>query len=121
VNLKIALAQGLGYIVLIPACILHAWTDPTYKSIKPLIPQRRIYVDQWRWNWLNPWYANSEDGVSGLEAWIHDANGNYAPYVFQFPAWTPIWCIAWAWSAWRNGANNIKRPLRTDANNIPWA
>jgi hypothetical protein len=120
----IALAQILGYFILLPACLAHAWTGPEYLSIKTL-PGQRYFVDEWRWQWLNHWYANSEDGVSGRRAYIHRADGLYVNYYWQFPAWMQDSylgqaAIAWAWSAWRNGANNIKRPLRTDGNNQPW-
>jgi hypothetical protein len=126
----IALAQILGYFILIPACLAHAWTWPTYPSIKPTLTDqhgtfRRLTVDTWKWQWLNHWYANSEDGVSGRRAYIHRADGLYVNYYWQFPAWMQESylgqaAIAWAWSAWRNGANNLKRPLRTDGNNTPW-
>ncbi len=120
-NPKTVLAEALGFVVLLPACIAHAWTEPTYPSIKPLPfgPESfaRPKVDQWKWNWLNHWYANSEDGVSGQHAVIDTEPFIYAQ---SFPKWMPKWAIAYAWSAWRNGANNLKRPLRTDGLNQPW-
>jgi hypothetical protein len=122
-KIKIALAEALGFIVLLPACLLHAWTPTAvYPSIKPIpigaVGIRR-YVDVWKWNWLNYWYANSEDGVSGLDAviWV---DGKLTWYYDTFQPWVPRWARAYAWSAWRNGANNLKRPLRTDGNNVPW-
>jgi len=109
----IALAEILGFILLLPACLFHAWTDATYPSSKPLPAHQRILVDQWRWQWLNKWYANIEDGVSGQQAIVYvDDKGTLGPYASLYPAWTPKWIIAYGWSAWRNGANNIKRPLR---------
>lgn len=123
-NLKNALLEGLaealGFIVLLPACLLHAWTEPTVTSIKPLnsviyptIPGKRLVVDQWSWGFLNAWYSNVEDGVSGQQAYIWNRGGTaYIPYRSTFPAWTPLWVIAYAWSAWRNGANNLKRQFR---------
>lgn len=117
IKLKIALAELLGFIVLLPACLLHAWTPSAAVSIKQL--HIRPYVDLWSWNWLNYWYANSEDGVSGQDALIW--SGNHLVWYYEtFPEWVPIWARAYAWSAWRNGANNLKRPLRTDGNNTPW-
>lgn len=111
------LAEALGFIVLLPACLTQAWTEPTYESIKP-VPGVRVHVDQWKWEWLNHWYANSEDGVSGQYAIVYvDDKGTLGRYSSTFPSWTPKWAIAYAWSAWRNGANNIKRPLRTDGLN----
>ena len=119
-KLKIALAELLGFIVLLPACLLHAWTTyPTYPSIKPLPSELRYRVDEWTWSWLNYWYANSEDGVSGQDAFVW-VNGQLVCYYETFPRWVPTWARAYAWSAWRNGANNLKRPLRTDGNNTPW-
>lgn len=113
----IALAEVLGFFLLLPACIANAWTEPTYPSIKPLVLAGygntiRTHVDEWKWKWLNKWYANIEDGVSGQRAWIYDDKGRLIPYASTYPSWTPKWVIAYGWSAWRNGANNIKRPLR---------
>lgn len=119
---RIVVAEVLGFIVLLPACILHAWTAPTYPSIKPL--PGRATVDQWTWSWLNAWYSNVEDGVSAQQAllylWVTDKY-EYVPYASTYPSWVPKWVIAYAWSAWRNGANNIKRPLRTDNSASPAA
>ena len=109
----IALAEILGFILLLPACLCHAWTAPVYYSIKPAPAEQRMYVDRWSWGWLNKWYGNIEDGVSGQQAIIYvDDKGTLGYYASTFPSWTPKWFIAYAWSAWRNGANNIKRPLR---------
>lgn len=110
----IPLAVALGFPVLLFPCLFHLWTEPTFKSIKPL-PNRAL-VDEWRWEWLNKWYGNSEDGVSGQQALIWDSSGHLVPYASTFPARTPKWVVAYCWSAWRNNANNIKRPLRTDGN-----
>lgn len=120
---KIAFAELLGFIVLLPACLLRAWTDPDYPSIKPLPYSRRYSVDEWSWNWLNYWYGNSEDGVSGGDALVWGSGANAGKLVWYYstlPRWVPLWARAYAWSAWRNGANNLKRPLRTDGNNTPW-
>lgn len=108
----VGLAELAGFIVLLPACLCKAWTTPNFLSIKPLAYEQRYYIDKWRWNWLNAWYANTEDGVSGQQAWIYDDKGHLIPYASTYPSWTPKWVIAYGWSAWRNGANNIKRPLR---------
>ncbi len=113
----IVLAEILGFFLLLPACIFNAWTDADYPSIKPYpaVGIKRLEVDQWSWQWLNYWYANTEDGVSGQQAIIYvDGAGHLGTYASTFPSWTPKWVIAYCWSAWRNGANNIKRPLRTD-------
>jgi hypothetical protein len=119
--IKIGAAEALGFVVLLPACIVGGWTAATEQSSKPWpygtesVGPYRPLVDQWRWKWLNPWYSNVEDGVSGQQAWVWDTRGNVVsliPYASLYYAWVPKWVIAYAWSAWRNGANNIKRPFR---------
>ena len=116
-KIKIAFAEAAGFVILLPACILRKWSSSaTAPSIKPQITNtysgtvERPMVDTWAWTWLNPWYGNVEDGVSGQQAWVWDDNGHQVPYTSLYPAWTPKWAIAYGWSAWRNGANNIKRP-----------
>lgn len=114
------LAEILGFIVLLPACLLGAQHGPYIQSIKPKETAKfeRVYVDTWKWKWLNKWYANTEDGVSGFYAIVYvDNKGTLGYYSDTFPKWMPEWAIAYSWSAWRNGANNIKRPLRTDGLN----
>lgn len=118
-TLKVAVAEVLGFIVLLPACLVHAWTDggpsikPLSSTTDPPIPGRRTLVDQWSWSWLRPWYNNVEDGVSAQQAYVWNAGGTeYVPYASLYPSWVPQWAIAYGWSAWRNGANNLKRPLR---------
>lgn len=127
ISAKIAFAVFAQVFVVTPACIAHAWTEPTYSSIKPypdVDPGKvgkisRPLVDEWKWNWLNTWYANPEDGVSGQQAYIWDANGHMVPYAsgFRFKA---KWWVALCWNA-RNNANNIKRPYRDDSLNKPWS
>lgn len=124
--LKTVTAVALGFPALLLPCLFHLWTAPTYPSIKPWpagTPNAGPYrplVDEWRWNWLNYWYANSEDGVSGQQAWVWSADGKLVPYASTFPAWVPEWAVAYCWSAWRNNANNLKRPLRADSLNKAW-
>lgn len=116
-KIKIVIAIALGFVVLLPACLLHAWTDTTYPSIKPCLwpgeGDTRPNVDLWRWNWLNYWYANTEDGVSGQNAyiWVNDKPGHYSleRYPTTFPKWVPQAVVAYCWSAWRNNADNLKR------------
>lgn len=121
IELKIILAIALGFSVLLIPCLFHLWTGPTFPSIKPWpegtqgVGPSRPLVDEWRWELLNKWYGNSEDGVSGQYAWIWNANNQLVPYYSTFPSWVPQWMKAYAWSAWRNNANNLKRPLRDDS------
>lgn len=112
----IGVAEVCG-IALIPFCVFKAWTKPpVFPSVKPYPSGSkdgpyRPSVDEWRWSFLNKWYGNSEDGVSGQQAWIWE-NGQLVTYVSTFPSWLRWqWLIATAWSVWRNGANNIKRPV----------
>jgi hypothetical protein len=113
----IGFAEGLGFFVLPWFCIAKAWTGPTYPSVKPwpagkvgAAPHRPL-VDEWKWPPLNKWYGNSEDGVSGQYAYVWNASNQLVPYASTLPSWLPAWCVAFAWSVWRNGANNIKRPV----------
>ena len=121
-SLKIAVAEAAGFVVLLPACLLGAYEGPLVPSVKLTIIDTysgtvtRPMVDTWKWSWLNAWYANVEDGVSGQQAWVWDATGHQVPYSSLYPSWTPKWVIAYGWSAWRNGANNVKRPLRDSSN-----
>jgi hypothetical protein len=119
----IALAEILGFLILPIPCIFHLWTEPNTVSSKTIVATNkapaRIYVDEWKWKWLNKWYGNSEDGVSGQQAIVWDDAGHLVPYTSLYPSWVPKSAIAYGWSAWRNGANNIKRPLRTDGLNAP--
>src|SRR6185312_5788558 len=102
-RLKIIFAIAIGFAVLLPACLMKAWTDATYPSIKPALypgqPPSRITVDLWRWKWLNYWYSNTEDGVSGQYAWIWVMDGpdhySLVPYASQFPRWVPKCAIAY--------------------------
>lgn len=117
-------AEVLGFFVLLPACILGGWTGAVAPSSKPYpagTPGQGIYrpmVDQWRWTWLNPWYSNVEDGVSGQQAWVwsKDTPPVLVPYGSTYPAWflknfpTKIKqrVVAYGWSTWRNGAHAAK-------------
>lgn len=89
------LAMVLGWVVLIPVCLAKAW-KPGEKSIKDWRE-----IDLWKWEWLNYFCGNPEDGVSGGQALI---NGNQ-PYMPN--AWFDAW-RAYCWSAWRNSCDNLK-------------
>jgi hypothetical protein len=103
---KIVTAVTVGFVVLFFAAIFRAYEGPIRKSIKP----GHGNVDYWKWNFLNYWYANTEDGC-GLNAVL----GTEGPYYRDtFPKGTPDWVIVYCWSAWRNSANNVKRWYRFD-------
>jgi hypothetical protein len=90
----------LGWFLLLPFCLTHAWFRGTIAlvSIKDKRP-----IDAWKWNLLNYVYANPEDGVSGQCAIIYN-NGLPGPYMPNAPAWWRAYC----WSAWRNSCDSLK-------------
>jgi hypothetical protein len=93
------LATVLGWVVLIPFCLTHAW----YVSAIPSVKDNQRRVDRWRFAPVGFLYDNPEDGVSGIYAliWI---NGVLSPYMPDAPAWWRAYC----WSAWRNSCDNLK-------------
>ena len=92
-------ATALGWVLLIPFCFAHAWTD----CPSTLTPGRTI--DCWTWAPLNYVYGNPEDGVSGQHALLWNNTGMAkVPYM---PDANPIW-RAYCWSAWRNSADSLK-------------
>jgi hypothetical protein len=107
----------LGWVLLIPFCVAHAWAiRPTF-SIK----DGRV-IDQWKCRMLRFAYDNIEDGVSGQQALIGDATGKLVPYMplsvdirRPYPWWvytTRAWLYdawrAYCWSAWRNSCDALK-------------
>lgn len=121
-SIKIALVEALGFVILPWFCMAHSWTIGL-SSIKPWpsgsegVGPHRTEIDLWKWPKLNTWYMNVEDGVSGQQAWVWVTPKMPGPdslvrYPDLFPKWMPAWCIAFAWSVWRNGANNVKRRFR---------
>lgn len=103
-------ATVLGWAVLIPFCLLQAWTAPVCLSNKPWpsgmpdLGPARVLIDRWRFKPLNWIYGNPEDGVSGRQAYIWATPS--APALYMPGAWAP-W-RAYLWSAWRNSADNLK-------------
>lgn len=91
----------VGWVALIPACLLRAW-EP---SPIPSINDGRA-IDRWRWP-LNAVYGNPEDGVSGSDAIVWINGTTRAPFM---PGAYPPW-RAWAWSAWRNPTDALKYTL----------
>lgn len=102
VQLVCAVAWGVGLFLLIPFCLLHAWTKPDRKSIKD---DRQID----RWYLINFVAGNPEDGASGQQALI---NGDqpYMPSTLTNPAlkWLYDAWRAYRWSALRNSADGLK-------------
>lgn len=103
--LKIGAAILLGVPVIAVAALCKVYQGPIHDSIKP----GHGKIDYWSWQWMNYWWANTEDG-NGLYAVV-----NGAAYRTLLPSWMPDWMIVFAWSAWRNNANNLKRPFRNDS------
>lgn len=128
-NWKIPFAIIVGAPLILVASYFQLWTEPNYPSIKPWpsgtpnVGPHRPFVRQWQIRWMNWWYMNTEDDLTGGDgAWIWDKSTppKLVRYDSTFPSWVPKWAIAFAWSAWRNNANNLKRPLRNDSLNKAW-
>lgn len=111
VQLIMAFFTVLGWFVLIPFCLGHAWTLSTLVgSIKDGRP-----IDHWNTEWLRWAYDNPEDGVSGQQAliWLNSTTrGLYMPMPeASFNEWQTWLYAAWrayCWSAWRNSTDNLK-------------
>jgi hypothetical protein len=124
VQLIMAFFMVLGWLLLIPFCLAHAWEAPSRHrvSIKDNRP-----IDIWRWRPLNKVYGNPEDGVSGQQAIVWDPAGTaQVPYMplpaFALRLWTLaplnwqarifVWLLdawrAYCWSAWRNSSDGLK-------------
>lgn len=117
VQLIMALFMVLGWLLLVPFCLAHAWS-----GIAPSTKDKRV-IDCWLWRPLNYVYGNPEDGVSGQQAVVWNSGGTaqvpYIPlptlalpagydrrariFVWLFDAWR-----AYCWSAWRNSCGGLK-------------
>ena len=95
VQLVQLLASLAGLLILIPACVMQAWTPAMFPSINPTTPRK---IDAWAWG-INTVYGNPEDGVSGRQAIVGGQ-----PYM---PTANPAW-RAYCWSALRNSAGGLK-------------
>lgn len=97
VQLICLIATIVGWILLIPFCLIEAWIADI-SSAKDGRP-----IDRWSWKPLNSIYGNREDGVSGQTAliWVNGSLSFYRPR-----SWAPA--RAYLWSAWRNSANGLK-------------
>lgn len=117
-------AIAVGFPLLLVPCLMHSWHE-CESTVNPF--NRPVHtIDRWNWEWLNRWYSNPEDGVSGKYAliWISGeaakspANPTGVPERVLYmpdankPRWMPQWLWdslrAWLWSAWRNNADNLK-------------
>jgi hypothetical protein len=92
VQLISLIAMVIGWVLLIPFCVAHAW-----------VPIGSI--DRWTWSPLNWMYGNPEDGVSGQYARIWNSTGT--ALVRYMPNASAAW-RSYCWSAWRNSCNNLK-------------
>lgn len=100
-------ATLVGYVLLLPFCLAQAWEMSPVPSIgqKPWLT--RGPIDRWRWAPLNAVYGNPEDGVSGQTALIW-GSGTEAGHLVSYMPGAAAWRRAYAWSAWRNSADNLK-------------
>lgn len=94
------IAMVLGWVFLIPFCLLQAWKSSAQLSIKG--DGRKI--DEWKWSLLNYVYGNPEDGVSGQQAVVF-VNGQ--PTHYYSLGTSVAWC-AYRWSALRNSCDALK-------------
>lgn len=100
VQLIMAVFMVIGWFLLIPFCLKHAWFLSAWGSID----DQRV-IDVWSWLPLNRVYGNLEDGVSGQQALVWNKEGTArVPYMPNAPAWWRAYC----WSAWRNSCDNLK-------------
>ena len=95
-----------GWVILLMPCLLEAWEH----SAVPSINADRRQIDRWAWPWLNWFYGNPEDGVSGQTALVWLNATKQGP--FMPGAWSPL--RAWVWSAWRNSTDSLKYILALD-------
>lgn len=91
-------ATVVGWLLLIPFCLLRAW-EPVQSEFDPTRT-----IDRWKWHPLNAVYGNPEDGVSGMKALVMANPVLKVPYMPG--AWVP-W-RAYLWSGWRNSSDNLK-------------
>jgi hypothetical protein len=120
VQLIMTVFMVIGWLLLIPFCLAHAWTAG---GLWPSINPTHRMVDRWSWRPLNWIYGNPEDGVSGLQALVWNSTGTLqGPYMplptLALPVWYDrrarifIWLFdawrAYCWSGWRNSCDNLK-------------
>lgn len=101
-GIKFAISNIFSNLILRPIGMILASFAPLdnalIPSIKPL--PNRPQVDQWKWKWMNSWFGNPEDGVTGdyaLGSWTG----------FYNPGRTWLGKIAWNWRNNAAGYNYI--------------
>ena len=104
-------AALVGYVILLPFCLAQAWETSPVPSIGQKAWLTRGPVDRWRWGPLNAVYGNPEDGVSGQAALVWGSGPDAGKLVAYWPG-APAWLRAYAWSAWRNSADQLKYAFR---------
>lgn len=101
-------ATFAGWFLLIYPCARQRWVVDGVSIADPLEP--RPAISRWTWRWMNPIWGNPQEGVSGQEALVRDAQGNQVPYK---PGWGPR-LRAYFWAALRNSADGLKYLLAWD-------
>lgn len=100
------LLMPVGLILLIIPCAFKLWGMHGNKTNKvwaaPFENLNGREIDSWDWNWLNTWFGNPEDGVSGMTALVWDLD-KLVPYNPSGSRWK-----AYCWSAWRNSVDALK-------------
>lgn len=97
----------VGWVLLAIPCYLHLWGNHGKVSNKvwpePWAHLNGRAIDSWDWEWLNKWFGNPEDGVSGYTALIWGKNGELVIYNPTGSRWK-----AFVWSGWRNSVDALK-------------
>lgn len=100
VQLIMAVFMIIGWFLLLPFCLAHAWFPSAWGSIND-----GRTIDQWKLPLIGFFYDNLEDGVSGQQALVWNKAGTVrSPYMPH----APVWWRAYCWSAWRNSCDNLK-------------
>ncbi len=105
-------ASVAGLVVLLLPCRLRAWQPSPHPSINDGRP-----IDEWSWPLLNRVYGNPEDGVSGEHALVWVNGTTRVPFD---PTLSP-WRRAYAWSALRNSADQLKYTFQWRGPGVPRA
>lgn len=96
----------VGLVLLAWPCFSRAWGLHGVKSNKVWQPPHDCLngrpIDSWDWDWLNKWFGNPEDGVSGQTALIWNGT-TLVTYNPDGSRWK-----AYVWSAWRNSVDALK-------------